>query len=448
MILSDHDSMGGQTIRVVAALSLFSLVVSALTWRTVTHLHQLGREDDALRFGMCDFRDVIYFPTRAVLDGVNPYDSEPTSDASRYLGRYPAGNVFPLYSPLLILLDSPLQLLPYHFGMAFYGIFNVALVALVAWLALRANELNGGIVGTIILATAMLVSRPGQSNFYYGQLALPMTLCAIVATQWTGKRPAWAILSLVLATIKPTFGGPLLIMLLCQRQWKVALWGGAVGGGLAALGFAFIFLFCSPGKPALAVLRENVTQTEADPGFDAQQTGIRLDAVLIAERLLPTRYADAAKAIVPVVILALSGLVLWLLSNRAMDPTCSWILAPLVMVTTLLCVFHAAYDALLLTMPIVGLIWGPRAPGRGKVDQGIRWILMGLLLMPAVNVFSSRQFLNAVQPYLGTLASTQDGSWLWSTASILNGMCLLIAWMMLVVVGMRMALRPDRPYPA
>ncbi len=443
-----HDSVSGQTIRVVATVSLFSLVVIALTWRTVMHLHQLGREEDALRFGMCDFRDVIYFPTRAVLDGVNPYDSEPTSEASRYRGRYPAGNVFPLYSPLLILLDSPLQLLPYHFGMAFYGIFNVALVVLVAWLALRANELNGGIIGTIMLATVMLISRPGQSNFYYGQLALPMVLCAIVAAQWTRKRPAWAIASLALATIKPTFGGPLLIMLLCQREWKVALWGGAIGGGLAALGFALIFIFCSAGKPALAVLKDNVTQTESDPGFDAKQTGIRLDAVLVAERLLPTRYADTAKAIVPVAILAFSGLVLWLLSYRATDPDCSWIPVPFMMVTTLLCIFHAAYDGLLLTLPIVGLVSGVRAPRGGRVDQVIRWSLVGLLLMPGVNVLSSRQFLRALEPFLGSLASTQDGSWLWSAASILNGVCLLIAWMVLGGVGIQKVLRPDTSFPA
>jgi len=68
----------GRMIRALAASALFSVVLAALTCRVVGHLHVLGYEQDDARWGMVDFRDVIYFPTRAVLEGINPYDSEPT----------------------------------------------------------------------------------------------------------------------------------------------------------------------------------------------------------------------------------------------------------------------------------------------------------------------------------------------------------------------------------
>src|SRR5438105_5517732 len=93
----------------LAASVFFLTVVGFLASRTVAHLHDLENAEDASRWGLGDFRDVIYFPTRAVLDGVNPYDSAPTDDPTRYRGRYPVGNVFPIYSPLLFVLDGPLQ---------------------------------------------------------------------------------------------------------------------------------------------------------------------------------------------------------------------------------------------------------------------------------------------------------------------------------------------------
>ena len=62
---------------------------------------------------MGDYRDAVYYPIRAVLDGVNPYDCEeklPRPDGRlRYLQdpRYPVLNIFPLFSPLILVLFSP-----------------------------------------------------------------------------------------------------------------------------------------------------------------------------------------------------------------------------------------------------------------------------------------------------------------------------------------------------
>src|SRR3954452_6935880 len=85
-----------KALKALAAILLFAIVVAFLASRTLAHLHVLGDADNPSRWGLGDFRDVIYFPTRAVLDGVNPYDSAPTDDPQRYHGRYPVGNVFPV----------------------------------------------------------------------------------------------------------------------------------------------------------------------------------------------------------------------------------------------------------------------------------------------------------------------------------------------------------------
>ena len=62
-------------------------------------------QPDAPAWGMLDFRDAIYFPIVAFLDGNNPYDS------SAYVSTYPVGNVFALYTPVTLTVE-PVTRLP------------------------------------------------------------------------------------------------------------------------------------------------------------------------------------------------------------------------------------------------------------------------------------------------------------------------------------------------
>lgn len=430
-------------LRTIAMVVCFLLVVSAFSWRTTQHLHG-PIKDDTARWGMIDFRDVIYFPTRAVWDGVNPYDSAETSDPTRYRGRYPVGNVFPLYSPLLLLMDWPLQLFPYHLAMAIYGLLNVGLVVLVALLSLRFSGVKASVFSTLIVATCMLLSRPGQSNFYYGQVALPMVVASMAAVYWAPSRPEWASVALALATIKPTFGGPLLILLFCQRQWKAAIGGAALGGGVALVGFALIFVYCDSGQPFWQVLQDNQRDLEADPGADPHQTGFRLDASAVIERAVGLEHGPLAKKLVAPCILAAGGFVLWLLSRNRTPPNLAWPVTP-IFVTTLLCIYHCAYDALLLTWPIVSLAMGSVEVRESNLQRGLRRLVLCLMLVPAVNVFSSRQFFVTIARYLGREWTLDSNSWAWDAACMANGASLLAAWTVLLAAGLFSAFAARRP---
>src|SRR5438045_2274742 len=63
------------------------------------------------RSAFCDFQDVVYYPTRAALAGVNPYDSRPDDEGGQYFARFPAGNSFPLYAPLIFVVSLPFAML-------------------------------------------------------------------------------------------------------------------------------------------------------------------------------------------------------------------------------------------------------------------------------------------------------------------------------------------------
>ena len=65
----------------------------------------------------------------------------------------------------------------------------------------------------------------------------------------------------------------------------------------------------------------------------------------------------------------------------------------------------------------------------------MRWILLVLLVIPAFNVFSSRQFLKAVESQLGVLLPASNEPWCWTLVTSVNGAGLLAAWAFLIALA-------------
>ena len=107
-------------------------------------------------WGMADFRDVVYFPCRAVLEGVNPYDV--TSYRQHFEGQ--VGNNFPLYSPLILVLHFPLAFLPYHTaGWIFQGVHLVILL-ICCGLVVRWCGWSVGVTSICTLAALVMAANP------------------------------------------------------------------------------------------------------------------------------------------------------------------------------------------------------------------------------------------------------------------------------------------------
>src|SRR5258707_3349695 len=127
---------------------LFCAVLGGMLWR-MSHKVLIPGEPKLSEArgteGMGDYRDAVYYPIRAVLDGVNPYNCEtkqPRPDGQpRYLQdpRYPVLNIFPLFSPLILLVFSPFGLIAdFQSSMWVYGTFNVVLLLVYAYALWRA----------------------------------------------------------------------------------------------------------------------------------------------------------------------------------------------------------------------------------------------------------------------------------------------------------------------
>src|SRR5438445_13084827 len=131
----------GPLARDALGIALFTVTLAGVSWHTYQRLRPADRPDDPVRTAMADFQDGVYYPARAALAGVNPYDARPKDRGGVYLARFPAGNNFPVYAPLLFVLSLPLAILPLTTAALLYWLLNVGLLLLFSSAVLRLSRM-------------------------------------------------------------------------------------------------------------------------------------------------------------------------------------------------------------------------------------------------------------------------------------------------------------------
>ena len=187
----------------IAAFGLLVVVVIVVI-RLTTNLVDPGVAEGAAG----DFRDATYFPARALLDGVNPYDPAAYLGFDGEIGQY-----FPAYGPHHLLLHLPFAALPLGAAIAAYAVLTLVLMLALAWVGLGLAGLNRP--APVVLATAalLLASNPGRANFVDLQPTILIVLGIYLALS-ERTRPWVGGLGVALAFLKPQFGIPLVIILM------------------------------------------------------------------------------------------------------------------------------------------------------------------------------------------------------------------------------------------
>jgi hypothetical protein len=439
MSMSMTSRIAKDTLGVAALMAAAALV----GWHCHAHLILPNAPHDAAHTAAADFRDVMYYPTRAMLAGLNPYDSSADNPDS-YANRYPAGNNFPLYSPLIFVPALPLAGLPIGASVVVWWLLTAGLTIVLAYVAWRSVGIVPTVAMTASLAAAILLSRPGYANIYFGQATLLFLLASLAALHWAQRKPYLAGLALAIATMKPTFGGPLAILMFARRDWKAASIGSILGLSAAVLGLTIISARDASGKSMTSVLRANQEITEGDPAVDPSKTNSRIDAPLVVERLMGRAAAPLARVVAPLVVLGITGFVLWrTTSHRASraaaagGPSVERLSSELILVTMAGCIYHNIYDGLLLVVPAaMAFPW----PGTRRTASSwwTSMIICALLLVPSFSYFSSQQF---GQLLARMFPSVIVGVWTPGhtplVVQLANGCAVIGAWFLLLIVTSR-----------
>jgi hypothetical protein len=430
--------------RDLVGILFFGIVLTIIGGRCWTRLRPADEPHHPRRTALADFQDVVYYPARAALAGINPYDSRTPEDGSRYHAQFPAGNNFPVYGPLIFVFSLPLAVLPLVTAEIVYWLINVALLLLYAYVLLRMGRLPlclGGVAG---LAGILLLSRPGHANFYFGAITLPMILVTLAAWRLADRRPWLSAVCLAIALIKPTFGGPLWVLMLLRGKYRVAMAGLAGAIVASALVIAILLPQELTNRNLVETLTANQAITDSDPAVDPFKTASRIDVDLVVERLLGRHLPGGARLALTFLVLAVAGWHLRILEFSASDDESSGsreverdderlLSTPFACLTIAICIYHNIYDALLAAVSGV-VAWRlllSRAPGFGR---RLAWPLMICVAVVALNYLSSKQFVALLGQMAPALSEGHLHGALWALVATINGVCLTIAWCLLLMM--------------
>jgi len=406
----------------VAAILLFAIVATFLSYRVLARANFAGPAQPGE--ALADFRDAAYYPAKALSDGNNPYD--PVA----FVKTYPVSLPLPLYSPMALALYLPLTLFSFPTAATIFCLLNVALTPVLVWLALRLSGLGASVGRVFTLAAFLLISRGGYLSLFFGQCSTYVVIGTYVALLAARERPGLAGLGLALATLKPTFGGPLAILMAARRDFRAVIIGLALGG-LGALGPTVALVHNAGGlTPFTASLQASHRSYEEDPYVNPASSRERIDSAVLAGRLAGPAFGTQAEFALTLLLVGIGAAALWRLSAGETGSTRVQS-AGLVCLTIAVCIYHQAYELALLAMPLVACCYTASAR-RMNVDTQLRWLLIALLAAPMANYLMSSSVLSRLSWGQGANLS----GWFLVAAS-LNSFCILSAFCIAVGLAFR-----------
>ena len=372
--------MTGRRTLLVLAATAFAVVAVLVAWRSVDAWHAVGRAEverpgePLSRPGMVDFRDASYYPGVALREGDDPYDVE------EYLAREPVGQHLPPYAPSHVLLHLPLTWLSLRAAEAVYLVLSMALVVVLAVVVLRAVGLSTSALAVLGLTTALLAATPVRYTLIVGQPTMIVVLGCTLAL--TARSRAVGAVGLALALTKPTFGIPLVLLVLALGRWRTAAAGVAVAV-VASLPVGVALLAAEGGPSGLVeVLADNADYSAGSSGMAiGAPANDRVDVAALLGRLTGTTPGDAVELLVAVVIVGAAAAVV----RRARAPGSGLppaAVVSVVVLAVLLATYHKPYDLVLLALPVVALVVEARRPGADRRLAAAAALLVAAALNP------------------------------------------------------------------
>jgi hypothetical protein len=381
---------------------LFAIAIALLRAGVLTELA-------GVRFGaswaMIDFDTGVYYPVRAFLSGENPYDRD------RFLSLYPVSDAFPPYAPFTLLLHLPFGLLPRAIAETLYALFTLGLMLVLAWMALRATQRNANVATVFMLAAILLLTRPGHWNLVLGQRAALLVLGTYLALFHANRAPWLSGVGITLAMLKPTWGIPLSLLMLARGDFRPVVLGVVL---TLAVNLPLLALIISrAGGVSIFVERlvSGYHNWQDVRDVSPATSSVRIDAATTVSRFVGHSLDDPSQAFLTVLVIVIAVVGVRLLKNdrtsEAHDLTIG-----VICTAVLLCGHHVGYDFLLLTVPMLAVVFHGLPT---STNPWTRWLFIGLFAIPALNWVSTESVLAALQP----------GKGLWLAIASLNGLALI-----------------------
>jgi hypothetical protein len=379
-LFQSRAGMALATLIFFAAVALAPIRMGVLT--------QAGGIQWGARWGMTDFYNGVYYPVQAFLSGKNPYNAE------QFIAAYPVDAPYPPHAPINLLLHLPFGLLsPRSAGIAYF-VFSVLLMLPLALMAFRLADIPADRYRVLLLAAAILLTRPGHWNLMLGQRGLFLTLITYMTLAYARGAPFRSGLGLAVSMIKPTWGVPLAILMLpCGFGRAVTI--GVLLSAVVNIPLLAVLVAREGGVSSFAkTLLAGYRMWQALPGMGPAASYSRVDAATTVSRFLGHPLSGPGQALLTAAILLSAVVVLRFLTRRA-GLGSRGLSVGIICLAMILSGYHNGYDLVLLVAPFLALV----AHGLPEpASPAIRWAFVGLFVIPAINWIASESVLNAWQP--------------------------------------------------
>lgn len=410
-------------VSTVVGAAVFFAVIGLWSFRTYSVLNVPGKPGLGQRWGMEDFRDAVYFPARAFLDGDNPYD--PVS----YPRSHPVEPIYFLYSPSALVINLPFGVLPFYWAQLVFFLFNVALIPTIALLLLRLTGLTSTPPRIFWLSAFIAAGRPVYGALTMGQSSLLITLGVILALGHSRARPALAGIGFALAATKPSFGVPLAILMLVRRDLK-ALANGLLISFAVGIIPTLILAHSSGGVISFLIrIRKNISLYTNVPRPALEAMGwMRVDASVALVRLFQLPQISWLGVAVAAVVLALASTAILRISRHRDSRDWRLLSATIVCLAILISVLHLVYDGVVIVLPLIMLVWARNHTLVG-IPRSARVLLVGSLVGFWFNYLATHTALQTFGFEREELG--------WALATSLNSIMLVVAFGISVALAYR-----------
>ena len=388
---------------------------------------------DFSKTGMSDFHNGAYFPSQAFANRINPY-------ATDVCEHYPMARSAPPYSPVVFILYQPFTWLDLPAADITFFAFNLLLIGGLAWCTVETigrvvkpnsqcllNWFGDNRLAAIWAFGLVMLSRPGHITMFTGYFTVQLVIGTLMSLHYSRSKPWLAGIGMLLASGKPTYIIPLAILMFFRRDFKALTIGLIMCAVVAAAGIGWL-----SSSSGLTAVIDGIRQGQA--AFDEDPTELpvfiwtRLDAMGVLAKINQLKPSGMQYLVAMLITLIPIGLSIWRVRDKETNQESFGLTASIICLALLVSIYHHSYDAMLILPVWLALLMGGK-PMFSWLYNWERWALFGLLTVPVVNYAATLRFRELFQ--IDNLSIT------WNVLTSLNGVCLIIALLILMVVSLR-----------
>ena len=273
----------------------------------------------------------------------------------------------------------------------------------------------------------LVFSRAGHITLYTGYITPMLVIGTLMAFQYGKKNPWLSGIGILLASVKPTYLIPLLIILAFRRNYKAAMIGLLLSVAVAFAGLTWLALDSSYGH-VLDTIQHGQDAFQDDESEFPINTWTRIDLVGMFAKVIDWNPDKSVYLAAMVVLLIPPGIVIRKIALEEQNSSATGLSAFIGILALLIGIYHHAYDCLLFTVPWLAMIlFGKQTLSHVPRSQRIT---IGLLLfVPAINYAATLAFRN--------LMKLDQYSFTWQSITMVNGVCITLSLLILMFAAWR-----------